>query len=271
MIRGLVTKTIYEVWAPTLIFIVAVFVFEMLLAYILASFAADMIGPMFQNAFFQNIVKGLLGADLPANFGPPAISAMSWVHPAILMLLWSQAVTFATRTPAGEIDRGTIDVLLTLPVSRFRLLASDTLVGLTCGAVMIAAGFLGFWIGNRFLPPESRADFARLAVIAVNCYCLYMTVMGLSFLTSALNERRGRAIAAVVAIILPSFVLNFLTQFSATAESIGFLSFMTYYRPLEVLQQSGWPVADMLVLLTAAGTSWLAAAIVFIRRDIRTT
>lgn len=271
MIKGLIVKTLYEVWGPTLIFIVAMFGFEFLLANVLSSFSQELFGQVLQVPFVQNLIKGLLGADMPANFDAATFSAFAWVHPVILFLLWAQTITFCTRTPAGEIDRGTIDVLLGLPVSRTQLFLSETLIWLTCGATMIAIGLLGFWIGNFTIPVESRADFFRMTVIAVNCYCLYLTVGGMAFLASTLSERRGKAIAAVVAVVLCSFLLNFLTQFSDLAASLAFLSFMTYYRPLEVLQQTGWPVTDMLVLLASAATFWLTAVIVFARRDIRTT
>ena len=124
------------------------FGFEFLLANVLSSFSQELFGQIMQVTFIQNLIKGLLGADLPVNFNAQTFSAFAWVHPVILFLLWSQTITFCTRTPAGEIDRGTIDVLLSLPVSRMQLLFSETLVWLSSGAIMIALGLLGFWIGN---------------------------------------------------------------------------------------------------------------------------
>ncbi|MFQ5489891.1 MAG: ABC transporter permease subunit [Phycisphaerae bacterium] len=271
MNRGLITKIAYEVWPPTLIFILAMFALELLLANVLASFSQNLMDQVMQVPFVQNLIKGLLGTDMPVSFDPRSFSAFAWVHPAVLTLLWAQTITFCTRTPAAEIDRGTIDFLLGLPVSRFRLFCAETLVWLTCAAAMIGMGLFGFWIGNFTIPVDSRADFSRIVVIALNCLCLYLSVGSLAFLASALSERRGKAIAAVVAIVLASFLLNFLTQFSDTAAKLGFLSLMHYHRPLQVLHQSGWPAADMIVLLTIAAGFWLAAAIVFTRRDIRTT
>ena len=73
------------------------------------------------------------------------------------------------------------------------------------------------------------------------------------------------------AVVLASFLLNFLAQFGGFARQIGFLSVMHYYRPLTVLREPSWPIAHMLILVTVGIIFWGSGALVFMRRDIRTT
>ena len=108
-----------------------------------------------------------------------------------------------------------------------------------------------------------------LAVIA-NLYCLYVAVGALVGLVSSLSDRRGRTVAVVFAIVLASFLFNFLTQFWPRARAVAFLSLLNYYRPLLILGDTTSPFADMLVVLATAAVLWTAAALNFARHDIRT-
>lgn len=274
MIRGLFAKTIREVWPITLCFTLAVLAFEMFIAFILPSMRVyeELADQWLQVPFVRNMLKGLFGAEIDALFEGAAFSAIAWVHPVVLTLLWAQVITFCTRTPAGEIDGGTVDFLLGgLPVSRWRLYVSETLMGLACTAVLVIAGLIGSWLGSFAAPPENRPDFGLMLVMAVNCYCLCAAVGGLALLISSLSERRGKVVAIVVGIVLASFFLNFLAQFSETARSLSFLSVLHYHQPFFVLRDGAWPVADMAVLLGVAAALWLAGGIFFARRDICTT
>jgi hypothetical protein len=87
---------------------------------------------------------------------------------------------------------------------------------------------------------------------------------------SALSDRRGRAITLVFAVVLASFLLNYLAQFWSVAEKVSFLSILTYYRPLVILRDGSCPVKDMAILLTIASLLWSAAGVVFARRDLCT-
>ncbi|HUU84270.1 MAG TPA: ABC transporter permease subunit [Phycisphaerae bacterium] len=271
MIRGLIGKTVREVWLATLIFAAGMFAFEAVLAWVLMEFHEDLAGQWLQIDFIQKMFKGLVGAEIGDGFNFSHLGVVAWVHPVILALLWSQAITFCTRVPAGEIDRGTIDVLLGLPVSRWRVYLCESFVGSICGGLMVAAGLAGFLVGSMTIPADSRLDAGHMVVVAVNCGCLCAAVGGLSFLISSVSERRGRAVAVVVGIVMASFLLNFLAQFSEPARQASFLSMMTYYKPLLILRDAAWPVRDMVVLAMMGLATWLAGGVLFSRRDICTT
>ncbi len=135
---------------------------------------------------------------------------------------------------------------------------------------MVAMGLVGSLIGARLVAPGLRGDSGALVIVVVYLYCLYLAVAGVACLVSSLSNQRGRAVGVVFAIVLLSFLLNFLAQFWEPAKSMAFLSVLNYYRPLLVLRNSSWPVADMLTLLAVGAVFWLAGALVFARRDICT-
>jgi hypothetical protein len=269
--RGLIAKTLREIWPGTLVFGWAIFVTEVLLAYMIPMFMKDEVaGQWLELEFVQDIFKGLLGTEVASALSPGAMNAIAWVHPIVLTLIWAQEISYCTRLPAGEIDRGTVDVLLGLPVSRLRVYLCESAVWLFSGCWMLGLGLLGNVAGGWLATTETENAADSVIIVVVNFYCLYMAVGGMTFFVSSLSDRRGPAMGVAFAMVLASFVLNFLAQFQETMESISFLSILSYYQPLLILRDSSWPITDIVVLTTVGAVCWLMGAIVFARRDICT-
>ncbi len=271
MNRGVLLKTFREAWLATLLFGVGLFIFEALLAFVFPTFFDEMAAPMLNLPFFRNILRALLGAEVGDSLGPKVLGSLAWVHPVALTIVAGHEIVFCTRVPAGEVDRGTMDVLLALPVSRWQMYASETAVWLGTGVVVLLMGMAGCLLGGLAVAPENRTDFSLLVRIVANLFCLYLAVGGLAFLVSTLSERRGRAIAVVFALVLSSYFLNVLAQYWVFAEKIAFLSTLHYYKPFAIMQNSAWPVKDMLLLAGCGAALWTAGGIIFARRDICTS
>lgn len=270
MNRGLLIKSLREVWIATVLFALALMVLEAIFAYVLPTFADQFSTVLLQLEFVQRMIQALLGTDIGAQVSPNVFSSIAWVHPLVLTIVWAHAIIFCTRVPAGEIDRGTIDLLFGLPVSRWRIYRCESAVFLVTGLIVISMGLLGNALGSLSQEPDSRPDPARLLVVVVNLYCLYLAVGGLAFLTSSIANHRGRAVAVVFAILLASFLLNFLAQLWQPAEKLSFLSVLNYYRPMLILRDGGWPTMDLAVLTGLSTTLWIIGGLCFARRDICT-
>jgi len=130
-----------------------------------------------------------------------------------------------------------------------------------------------------------------------------MVVGSFAFLVSSLSDRRGRAIGVIFAVLLMSFLLNFVAQFwdpfqpdagtavmpiggiSLTPDaasdaadpqgggglSLTTFSLMDYYRPAIIIQSGDFPFRDAAVLLILFAVMWSAAGVIFRRRSICTT
>ncbi len=270
MNRGLISKSIREIWPVTLLCGLGIMAFEMLIGYILRSFLVEHIEQWYQVEFVQKIVQALVGAEIAGNIGVEMLRTIAWVHPIVLAILWGFEIAVCTRIPAGEVDQGTIDVLFGLPVSRWQVYLCESLVWAVAGAVVIGMGWLGSVLQGLSGPSDARLTTGQVFVIIVNLYCLYLAVGGLAFLISSLSERRGRAVAIAFAIVLASFFLSFLAQFWEPARTLSFLTVLNYYRPMLILREAAWPLKDMTALLGCAIVLWGAGGIFFARRDICT-
>lgn len=269
--RGLMLKAAIEMWPATLMCGLLLFVVEGVVAYVIPTFEGQLSESLMQIKFLQNFLGAMLGVKLTDQIGPAAFMAFPWVHPVVLALVWAHALFCCTHTPSGEIDRGTADVTMTLPVTRFGILISETVVWFAAGVVVLLLMLAGNEVGTRYAAPADRATMQSMLIALVNLACLYLAVGGLAWLVSASSNRRGVAMTIVFVLLLASYLLNFLAQFWEPAQNVSFLGVLDYYRPLFVLRDGTVPWSDIGILLGVAAVMWVAAGIVFTRRDVCTT
>lgn len=271
---GLVLRALREITWPTLVFSGLIGTVCGLMSFLLprvqAKFMSRGVIPPPLKAFRE----ALFGFD-PGNAGVAEIGfALAWSHPVIIAVLTAQAILVCTRVLAGEVERGTIDVLLALPVSRWRLFISETTAWLLSGAVLLGFLFLGSYVGAMFIEPQYRPSWSRLAMVLANLSLVYGVIATSSMLAAVLTDRRARAVLAVIIFTVSSVLISFLYTLDSSLEftkKLRFLSVLDYYKPVQVLMTGEWPVRDMLWLGGASVVLWVAAGVVLSRRDVTTT
>jgi ABC-2 type transport system permease protein len=270
MNRGLILRALRESFPTTALLAVVFLIVEVALGYILPKFGAQMSQEWLQMDFARGIMQAMVGSEIADRMGPQVFQSMAWVHPVVLALIWAHAMISGTRIPAAEVDRGTVDVFLSLPVSRREVFVSETVVWLGCGALLLAAGLAGNVIGGLSLSAAQRPVLPHLLIVLVNLFCLYLAAGGLAWLVSAFSNRRGRALTIVFLLLLFLFLLNYLAQFWRPLEKFVFLSPLHYHRPVNVLSTGVWPWKDMTILAGAGAVMWILGGVVFSRRDLCT-
>jgi ABC-type transport system involved in multi-copper enzyme maturation permease subunit len=270
MIYGLINKTVHETWLMTLLFGCALMGIMALLTFVLPQFQEGMGAIFDQLPFAKSFLAALLGTDLGDEISAQTMQLLLWVHPTVLALLWAHAIVFCTRVPAGEIDRGTIDVLFGLPASRRAVYSCEVATWLAAGLFVVSMGLLGHRLASPAIPTESRPTFEGILPVVTNLYCVYLAVGGIALLISALSSHRGRAMGVAFAIVVLSFLLNFISQFWEPAKAIAFASVMEYYRPAEILRSGVFPLRDLATLLCVGGVSVVAGGEIIARRSIST-
>ena len=198
------------------------------------------------------------------------MQAFLWVHPTVLSMIWAHELMYCSRVPAAEIDRGTIDFLLGLPVSRWKLFCAETIGWLVTGVFILTVGWTGHFIASRWIEAEMQPEAFASFCVMLNLFAVFLAVGGMTFLISASSDRRGRTIGIGFGILLFSFLLNFLAQFWDPAKAISFLSILEYYQPAKILETGEFPTRNVSVLTTLGLVFWCSAGFVFRRRSICT-
>ena len=268
MNRAVIVRTLRDALPLILTTVVVVVLFEMLFLLAMNQLAPDLLAFVSRLKFLIPLFKALLSLDVASNVTFDSLAAIGMVHPFFLAVTWSVLVTLGTRVPAGEIDRGTADVLLTLPISRTAIALSVWGVWIGTAALFCLSAWTGSRLGQAVFHMTAPLDFSGLALVATNLFVLELAIGGTTALASAICNRRGTAIALVIGLLLFSILIDFLAAFLESARPFRFLGFLEYYRPVEIVRDHRIEPRNLVVLLSIALSTWTAALWVFRRKDV---
>ncbi|MBU0637930.1 MAG: ABC transporter permease [Planctomycetes bacterium] len=139
MSLAIVRKTFRDTLWVFLLLTLAIVAFEMLFVRAMSVFAGEITEIWFSKEALRRLIQMMVGADLAENATPTGLMTVGFAHPLLYAFTWTLILTICTRVIAGEIDRGTADLLLTLPISRASLYVSVSLVWLVCGVPISVA------------------------------------------------------------------------------------------------------------------------------------
>ena len=211
------------------------------------------------------VMLQMLGIDGAAAIAKPEgfIGLGFFTYALIVMIIYG--VLSGMNITASEEDAGILDVLLSLPVPRWRLIVERfaAYVLITTGIAM--AGFAGLIAGGSgtALPVNP----ARLLSGSLNLVPAVLLVIAFTACMAALTRRR--ALPITILFLVASYFIDFLASATthALTDALSKLSFFTYYDAQNVMIQ-GVTVGNVAVLLAAALVLIAAALWFFQRRDI---
>lgn len=268
MNAAIVLKTARDSRLLFVIVVAAIILLETLLLRAFSELAADLADMWLSRPFFRRMIRMMLGADLGEHFTMTMLVSIGFAHPLMYAFTWAFLLATCSRVIVGEIERGTADLLLTLPVSRASVYASVSVVWIAAGVPISLAPWVGVWLGEMISPLDAPLNLPRLAILSADLFALYLLIGAATMCVSSFARRRGPAIAVVLGGLMASFLLNFLAEMWSAAEGLSFLGILHYYRPLPILRSGAWPLRDMGVLATAAAVFWSVGLWRFRQRDV---
>ena len=200
------------------------------------------------------------------DFGTPAgylgAEIFSLIAPLLLVVA---GIGAGARAIAGEEERGTLDLLLSMPVSRRRLVLEKLgalVVEVTgLGAVLWAALAIGSWAAGMHLSAGNLAAAAGGAVLLALAFGCIALLLG------AATGRRGLATGLTAALAVAAYLLNSLAPLVHALEHVRKASPFYHYAAGDPLRQ-GFAVGHGLVLVAIAVAAGLLAPVLFDRRDL---
>ncbi len=267
---ALLRKTFRDYRTLLLIVMIGMVVFEIFAVRMILEGAKDLalLKQWIERPFLQTILRLALGADISKDLSPSTLAVFGLAHPLIYTMSWALLLTIATGVTVGEMQRGTADLLLTLPVSRASVYCTTSIVWIVAAAIASIAPYIGMLIGEQCFPLGEPLRYAGMRAVAVTYFTMCVSIGCVTMLVSSFASRRGTAIAIVLSMLLVSDFINLLSQLWPPMQKIAFIGFLYYYRPLPVLLSAELPWYDLSVLLGIGALAWAAGLIHFTRRDI---
>jgi beta-exotoxin I transport system permease protein len=109
------------------------------------------------------IVRTIIGGEQVSMDRAMDLLSVGYVHPLIQTMLCVWAVGRAAGAIAGEIDRGTMELLLAQPLARFRLIAAHLCVDLITIPILCLSLWAGNYLGIQLIGPIKLRPAPELA------------------------------------------------------------------------------------------------------------
>jgi len=216
----------------------------------------------------MRMLRGLGGAAM--DFSTAAIEMAFWNHPFVLLMFAVWGIARGSAAVAGEIEKGTMDLVMSRPVGRSTFLLSQVAsasAGLILMAAMMVAGNL---VGARYNTLETPPSAWVVCKPALNLLAFGWAIFGYTFLLSTLDHVRWRPNLIASVVTLASFIALVIANIPSLEEWkwLEKASIFKAYNPVEVVTK-GETLAFNAGLLGAIGAVGVVLGfLVFARRDL---
>jgi ABC-2 type transport system permease protein len=210
-------------------------------------------------------VRNMLGgADIASPEGYLMSEIFSFMGPVLLLVF---AVGAGARAIAGEEERGTLDLLLSTPVRRRRVVA-DKFVAMTIGTLVLA---VTAWLVTALIGPvfDVNVSFAGLIAAFLNLFLMALAFGTIALALGAATGSRALAIGVASGAALLTFLLKTFASVVPWLRPYRLLSPFYYYTGHDPLR-TGFTPLDPIVLAAISVVALAAALATFEGRDLAT-
>ncbi len=210
------------------------------------------------------IIKNLIGENIklrtPAGFF--SIQPFSMMAPLLFLIF---GITKGGDAIAGEKERGTLDLLLTNPISRSRLIFEKT------AAIAVSMLFLAFifWLGmtlSSILLGVTLSSI-RLAEILLSCFSLGFLFSVFTLFLSSLWQKKKLVIGMVTGYAIVAYLINAYAPMVEVLQSFRIFSPFYYYNGTQPLI-NGLNFSHFFILIFLIFLFFICSIISFRRADL---
>lgn len=264
---SLITQTIKKKRNTLVVYLVISIALTWMLTALYPDMAkqADQLTAAFQN-YPEKFVKAFdvdMQSFLASLEGFLAAENYSIMWPIILIIL---VLSLGASSIAGEIEDGTIEILLSQPISRLKIFFSKYIAG-----AFIALAFV--WISILAVIPLAmfyNIDYQlkNHLVIAILGSFLALAIFSIAMMFSAIFSTKGKVASLPAGILIFMYALDIVAKLKETLPNLKYLSFFHYFDSNQALLYGNIEKTAIFVFLGVSIICTLIGAIWFQKRDI---
>jgi len=184
------------------------------------------------------------------------------------LLLLSLLISFGSSALAGEIEKGTVEILLSLPLSRSKIFLAKYLAGIFLLSVFVLFSILSIAPLAKVYNLESCLTKNLSLVIVGGLFGL--SVLGLTLMFSSFLSERGLVASLTGGTLLLMYALDLLAKLREDFGNLKYLSLFHYYDYNAALVEGKIDSVAVGVFLGVSLSCTLIGLLSFQKRDIAT-
>lgn len=215
----------------------------------------------YPQSFFDAFGIEEFGFDTIEKFLALEMFSIMWPIMAIFLLS-----SRAGHAIAGEIEKGTIEILLSKPISRIRIFAEKYLAGiLTLLLFTIVAVYAVVPLAELYNIDYAIQHYAPLALIS---FAFGWAIFSLAMMFSAMFSERSKVYMATGGVLLVMYAANIAASLLERIENFKYISFFHYFDYDKALIHNELNITSMIVFIVCAIVFTVVGLIWFHKRDI---
>jgi ABC-2 type transport system permease protein len=237
--------------------------FQCLWAKVTERITAELV-PFFSERIGLDLVKSVLfagpGKVMQTLMGGETINldraldmlSVGYVHPLMQAVFCVWAVGRAGGAVAGEINRGTMELLMAQPMPRYRLILAHFCVDLMTLPMLCLCLWSGTWLGASLTgilqldaptgPNVLHVDPTVFGPALLSVAALMFAVSGYTIGLSAGGRSQARVLGIAVLVTLVQFLINVVGQMWETVSYLRPFTVFYYFQPQQVILKHQWSV-----------------------------
>ncbi len=198
--------------------------------------------------------------------------SLVFVDPVVLFTLTVYAIARGSDAVSGQLDRGTMEMVLAQPVRRITLFVAHNVV--TCaGAVLLAAaGWLGTCTGLRLVTLQESVSARAFLPGSLNVLAFTIFLALLTAFVSSFQRYRWQTISWVGGFFIVQLILKVVSRASPKLDWLVYTTFFGAYEPSVVAAQPNQALELSLrydgFFFGMAAAAFVLGALIFCRRDL---
>jgi ABC-2 type transport system permease protein len=269
--RAVWTKAFLESWVLLASLCVLLFAFAWIYVWLITKIELPALAKFLMIGLKD--LERLSGVPFIEVATPEGRIALAFVDPLVHLGVTVWAIARGSDAVSGELERGTMEMLLAQPVSRLSVYVSKAVVSIVGLILICVALWCGMAVGIMVIVEETDRVWPALYVPpTINVFGLGLAFAGIGALVSSFDRYRWRTIGIMGAFYAVAVLFKVIARMAPGWEALGRLSVFWPFEPQRMVTANGdaWRLlAEYNAPLVIVGLAcYIAGAIVFCRRDL---
>lgn len=201
-----------------------------------------------------NTIEGFLSTEQYSFFWP--------------MLVIALTLGFAGTAIAGEVEKGTIEILLSQPISRTKLFLSRFFAGVYSLLLFaIVSIFIAIPLMEIYKVSYTLNNFFILTLMG---FLFGLSILSLGFCFSSIFSDKNKVYFLTGGLVFVSYALNIVSSLKENLDFLKYGSLFYYFNPSQILLHSELSNISILFFVTLTLAAFITGIAWINKRDIAT-
>ena len=198
--------------------------------------------------------------------------ALAFVDPVVVLAAAVWGITRGSDAVSGQIEKGTMEMLLAQPVSRRAVFMTQAFATVIGAALLSAVLLISVCTAVSYGPWAGKVEPLRFIPAALNVFGLMVCMSGITACISAADSYRWRTIGILCGFYVFSILTKLVGRMSGTFSWLSYVSVLNAYEPQRLVSGSpeAWQTLLLYdgVLIGVGICGFIAGTLIFSRRDL---